>query len=113
MQCLKLRKIPQFHLISWCGNFAETHSFRIVSGESPKISTSGNQVRNLSAPSKRNVFKKFAGTNKAEGIVVKPMRNIVARNKNEEKERVIVKIVLPAFVERHHSARHKVTKKGN
>ena len=26
-------KIPKFHLISWCGNFAETHSFRRVSGE--------------------------------------------------------------------------------
>ena len=70
-------------------------------------------MRNLSAPSKRNVFKKFAGTNKAEGIVVKPMRNIIARNKNEEKERVIVKIVLPEFVERHPSARHTVRKKGN
>ena len=31
-----LRKIPHFHLISWCGNFAERHSFRRVSGESPK-----------------------------------------------------------------------------
>ena len=29
-------KIPQFHLISWCGSFLERHSFRIVSGESPK-----------------------------------------------------------------------------
>ena len=24
---LKLRKIPLFHLISWCGNFVEMHSF--------------------------------------------------------------------------------------
>ena len=31
-----LQKIPQFHLISWCGNFVESHIFRIVSGESPK-----------------------------------------------------------------------------
>ena len=31
-----LRKIPLFHLISWCGNFVEKHSFLIVSGESPK-----------------------------------------------------------------------------
>ena len=31
-----LREIPWFHLISWCGNFVERHSFRIVSGESPK-----------------------------------------------------------------------------
>ena len=31
-----LRKIPQFHLISWCGNFAERHSFHKVSGSSPK-----------------------------------------------------------------------------
>ena len=25
-------KIPKFYLISWCGNFVETHSYRIVSG---------------------------------------------------------------------------------
>ena len=31
----RLWKIPQFHQISWCGNFVERHSFRIVSGESP------------------------------------------------------------------------------
>ena len=31
-----LRKIPQFHLIFWCGNFAERLSFRRVSGESPE-----------------------------------------------------------------------------
>ena len=31
-----MRKIPQFHLISTCGNFVERHSFRIVSGESPE-----------------------------------------------------------------------------
>ena len=28
-----LRKTPQFHLISWCGNFVVRHSYRIVSGE--------------------------------------------------------------------------------
>ena len=27
-------KIPKFHLISWCGNFVKTHSFRRVSGDS-------------------------------------------------------------------------------
>lgn len=26
-----------FHLIPWCRNFTETHSFCIVSGDSPKI----------------------------------------------------------------------------
>ena len=31
-----LRKIPQFHRISWCENFAKRHSFPIVSGESPE-----------------------------------------------------------------------------
>ena len=31
-----LQKIPQFYLISWCGNFVERRSFRIVSGESHK-----------------------------------------------------------------------------
>ena len=31
-----LQKIPQFHLISWCGNFVERYSFGIVLGESPK-----------------------------------------------------------------------------
>ena len=29
-----LRKIPKFHLISWCGNFVERQSFHIASGES-------------------------------------------------------------------------------
>ena len=33
---LPLRKIPSFHLISWCGNFVERHSFLIVSGDSPE-----------------------------------------------------------------------------
>ena len=36
-----LRKIPQFHLISWCGYFAERHSFHIVSGELRKSRKSG------------------------------------------------------------------------
>ena len=31
-----LRKISKFLLIFWCGIFVEQHSFRIVSGESPK-----------------------------------------------------------------------------
>ena len=31
-----LRKIPQFHLISWWGNFVERQSFRIVLGDSLK-----------------------------------------------------------------------------
>ena len=31
-----LRKIPWFHLISWCGNFAARHSFRIVSEDLPE-----------------------------------------------------------------------------
>ena len=31
-----LQKLPQFHLISWCGNFVERNSFRIVSGDSPE-----------------------------------------------------------------------------
>ena len=34
LPCLTLSKMPQFHLISWCGNFVERHSFRIVSGDS-------------------------------------------------------------------------------
>ena len=29
MQLTSLQKIPQFHVISWCGNFVERHSFRI------------------------------------------------------------------------------------
>ena len=41
------------------------------------------------------------------------MRNIVARSTNEGKKRVIVKILLPEFVESRPSARRKVTKKGN
>ena len=30
---VSLRKIPQFHLIFWCGNFVERHIFYIVSGD--------------------------------------------------------------------------------
>ena len=30
-----LRKIVLFQLISWCGNFVERHSFRIVLGDLP------------------------------------------------------------------------------
>ena len=32
-----LRKMSQFHLIFWCGNFVERHSFCVVLGELPKI----------------------------------------------------------------------------
>ena len=35
-EILPLHKILQFHLISWCENFVETHSVRRVSGELPK-----------------------------------------------------------------------------
>ena len=31
---MALRKIPKFHLISWCGNFVGKHSFCRVSGQS-------------------------------------------------------------------------------
>ena len=31
-----LCKIPSFHLISWCRNFVERHSFRIVLGNLPE-----------------------------------------------------------------------------
>ena len=31
-----LRKIIEFHLITWWGNFMERHSFRIVLGDSPE-----------------------------------------------------------------------------
>ena len=30
------RKIPKFHLISWCRNFVEKHSFCIVLGDLPE-----------------------------------------------------------------------------
>ena len=33
---LSLRKMPKFHLISWCGNFVERQSFHTFSSESPK-----------------------------------------------------------------------------
>ena len=36
---IALQKIPQFHVISWCGNFVERHSFRIVSCNSICLST--------------------------------------------------------------------------
>ena len=32
-----LRKIPYFHLISWCVNLMEKYSFHIDSGKSPEI----------------------------------------------------------------------------
>ena len=41
------------------------------------------------------------------------MRNIVARITGEGEKRVIVKILLPEFVESRPSTRHKATKKGN
>ena len=50
-----LRKMPYFHLISWCGIFVERHGFHIVSGESAqsnaetvpfhKILTQENKVK--------------------------------------------------------------------
>ena len=33
---LSLGKIPKFHLISWCENFVERHSFHWTSSESPE-----------------------------------------------------------------------------
>ena len=39
---LLLGKIPQFHLISWCGNFAKRHSFCIVSGGFPHLEIRSN-----------------------------------------------------------------------
>ena len=33
-----LRRIPKFHLITWCTNFVETHSFLSFSGDTPKLS---------------------------------------------------------------------------
>ena len=30
-------KVPYCHLISWCGNFVERHSFRIAVGNLPKL----------------------------------------------------------------------------
>ena len=47
---LKSRKISQFHLTTWCGNFVQTHSFCRVSGKSlgncafTQIHTPGNEV---------------------------------------------------------------------
>ena len=32
-----LHKLPQLHLISWCGNFMEKHSIRIISGDAMQI----------------------------------------------------------------------------
>ena len=31
-----MRKIPSLHLISWCENFVDKHSVRIVLGNSPE-----------------------------------------------------------------------------
>ena len=40
-----LRKTPEFHLISWCANFAEKHRFRIVSGESHNMQNSTTYIK--------------------------------------------------------------------
>ena len=42
-----LRKIPQFYLISWCGNFAERYSFLRVLGDSSKTMWSCAFPRNF------------------------------------------------------------------
>ena len=43
-----LHKIPKFHLISWCGNFVKTHSFRC-----PKL------CRNCAFPQNLNTRKLY------------------------------------------------------
>ena len=36
IKAIHCKKVPWFYLISWCGNFVEGHSFRIVLGDSPE-----------------------------------------------------------------------------
>ena len=33
---IRLRKIPKFYLISWCGNFVERYNFSRILGDSPE-----------------------------------------------------------------------------
>ena len=47
------------------------------------------------------------GSKKAEGIVVKPLRNIMAINKYGEPERVIIKLKIETFSEIQHGPKKK------
>ena len=42
-----LRKMPLFHLISWCGNFVERHSFRKIRGNNGILRSEENQTEEV------------------------------------------------------------------
>ena len=57
-----MRKIPKFHLISWCGNFVEKHSFRIVSGAVRTAATSKYKLRSLALSESESLGKVYPFT---------------------------------------------------
>ena len=78
---ITMRKVPQFHLIPWCGNFVERRSFRIVSGDSPKT------MRNCAFPQhfhtrKLGEITVFQVVAHIENFKIKPKR-LTNLSKNE------------------------------
>ena len=74
-----LQKIPQFHVISWCGNFGERHSFRIFLSkiifsllwECEKI---GATLLTIQLRCKTNILKKTLWSNSLHFIILSLIR---------------------------------------
>ena len=74
-----LQKIPQFHVISWCGNFGERHSFRIFPS---KIIFSllweceiiGATLLTIQLRCKTNILKKTLWSNSLHFIILSLIR---------------------------------------
>ena len=79
MQLTSLQKIPQFHVISWCGNFGERHSFRIFPS---KIIFSllweceiiGATLLTIQLRRKTNILKKTLWSNSLHFIILSLIR---------------------------------------
>ena len=74
------------------------HPLRIGSAPLRVRSSPSSLKDNLSLPINHSLSL-FLGSNRAEGIVIKPMKNIVVETAFGEKERVILKIKGPEFDE--------------
>ena len=70
------RKIPYFHLISWCENFVEKHSFRIVWANRPKLCGNCAFAQNLHT-SKLGEIEVFYAVTFPENIPKQQLYNIV------------------------------------
>ena len=74
-----LQKIPQFHVISWCGNFVERYSFRIFLSkiifsllwECEKI---GATLLTIQLRCKTNILKKTLWSNSLHFIILSLIR---------------------------------------